>query len=391
MASRGLGGRLIVHWSRIEPQRGVIDQAYLDQVDDLVTLAASYGIYSVIDMHQDAYSAFIYTTADETCPEGSTPGKGWDGAPEWATLTDGLSTCIHGERNSAPAVLAAWNHFYDNTDGIQDRFVESWRAVAQRFAGRLEVAGYDLLNEPETSRPVAELLPLYEAMLVKVIAAIQDAEAAADFQHLLFIEPTIPAGDRDLGLGLPDPERMGVAEPTSSTPPTTSPSPLISADSTEQTNSLLVGLAQSQGTALWLGEYGFWSTDPETLAVAQRFAADEDRHGLGEHGGSGASPAATRTACTEWTEPGCRTPTSPICTPLTAAPAPTLAQPRNSCGCWAVATRGWSQAHQRSGQRPTHPRAQLGAGQRRRAAIGAVDPPPTTATASPQPASTSCC
>ena len=36
-------------------------------------------------------------------------------APEWATITDGESTCVTGERNSAPAVVTAWNHFYDNT------------------------------------------------------------------------------------------------------------------------------------------------------------------------------------------------------------------------------------------------------------------------------------
>ena len=98
-------------------------------------------------MHQDAYSAFIATEDEAECAEGSRPGKGWDGAPEWATITDGLSTCVTGERNSAPAVVAAWNHFYDDTDGMRGRFAASWAAVAQRFAGRAEVAICDLLNE----------------------------------------------------------------------------------------------------------------------------------------------------------------------------------------------------------------------------------------------------
>ena len=62
MASRGISViRLIVHWSRIEPLRGQIDTDYLDEIDAMVRLAAQYGIYTVIDMHQDAYSAFIYT------------------------------------------------------------------------------------------------------------------------------------------------------------------------------------------------------------------------------------------------------------------------------------------------------------------------------------------
>ena len=137
MASRGISViRLIVHWSRLEPTAGEINVEYIDEIDEMVSLAAKYNIYSVIDMHQDAYSAFIYTSVDDDCPDGTSPGKGWDGAPEWATITDGLSTCIEGERNSAPAVIAAWNHFYDNTDGIQDHFVESWGAIAERFPHR---------------------------------------------------------------------------------------------------------------------------------------------------------------------------------------------------------------------------------------------------------------
>src|SRR5690606_28770492 len=150
MAARGFSViRLIVHWSRIEPVRGQFDDAYLDEVDAYVRAAAEHGIYTVIDMHQDAYTAFIATEDPSECPPGSTPHKGWDGAPAWAVLTDGLGTCDTGDRNSAPAVQRAWNHFYDNTDGIRDRFVASWAHVARRFAGRPEVAGYNLLNEPE--------------------------------------------------------------------------------------------------------------------------------------------------------------------------------------------------------------------------------------------------
>lgn len=283
MASRGMSViRLIVHWSRIEPLRGQIDTDYLDEIDAMVRLAAQHGIYTVIDMHQDAYSAFIYTAEGEECPEGTSPGKGWDGAPKWATITDELSTCITGERNSAPAVIAAWDHFYDNTDGIQDHFVEAWRTIAERFAGRPEVAGYDLLNEPETSRPSSELLPIYENLLTNVIVAIGEAESKSEFKHLLLIEPTIPAGDRSMGIVLPDPERMGVDdENIVNATHNYAESIDIGGLSLEQTNSLLLALSQNQNTALWIGEYGFWSTDEEVLSVAERFAADEDRHGLG--------------------------------------------------------------------------------------------------------------
>jgi len=86
--------RLVVHWSRLEPERGHID------------------------MHQDAYSAFIYTPESETCPEDAWPGNSWDGAPEWATLTDGPSACVTGDRDSAPAVAAAKD---DYAIGVEPR------------------------------------------------------------------------------------------------------------------------------------------------------------------------------------------------------------------------------------------------------------------------------
>jgi endoglycosylceramidase len=279
MQTRGLNVvRLVVHWSRLEPQRGAIDSAYIDEIDSYVQAAAAHGVRTVIDMHQDAYSAFIHTSEDEDCPEGSWPGKGWDGAPAWATITDGLSTCVTGDRNSAPAVVAAWNHFYDNDEGIRDRFVASWGALAERFAGRPEVAGYDLLNEPDTSRPATELTPLYEGLLAELITTIRGAGST----QLIFLEPAIPAGNGDNGIIFPDPERMGV-EASNLVGATHNYAESIDTTglSLEATNDLLLTLAEQQDTAVWIGEYGFWSTSEGTLEVAARYAADEDAHAQG--------------------------------------------------------------------------------------------------------------
>ncbi len=279
MAARGVSViRLVVHWSRLEPKQGEIDEGYLDEIDAYVTAAAERGIYTVIDMHQDAFSAFIYTDDKEACPEGSWPGKGWDGAPKWATITDGLSTCVTGDRNSAPAVVAAWNHFYDNTDSIRDSFVKTWAAVAERFAGRPEVAGYDLLNEPDTSRPSSELEPLYWGLLSELTNAIRDKGS----KQLIFLEPAIPAGNRDHGLLLADPTRMDVDiyNLVGSTH-NYAESIDVTGLSIEQTSFLIWLMAEAQGTGVWIGEYGFWSTSPETLEKAARYGADEDLHAQG--------------------------------------------------------------------------------------------------------------
>ena len=62
------GNRLVVSWSLIEPERGTFDEAYLDKIDAWVTKAAKHGMYTVIDMHQDAYTAFLQTPDGVTCP-----------------------------------------------------------------------------------------------------------------------------------------------------------------------------------------------------------------------------------------------------------------------------------------------------------------------------------
>ena len=278
MAANGFSVvRLLLTWSRVEPVRGDIDEAYLDEVSAVVDELAARGIYTVLDMHQDAYSAFISTTDPAACPAGTTPAKGWDGAPSWAVLTDGLSTCLtNGDRNSSPAVNRAWNNFYDDVDGIRTSFAEMWGAVAARFSGRPEVAGYDVLNEPETSVPSAELQPKYEALLVDVIGEIRAAEEGAEFDHIVFVEPTVPAGTISNGIVIPDPEAAGISiENISASVHNYSES--IGGGSIEGLNKAIDTFTAGLGIPNWGGEYGFWDTSPETLAKARRYAADEDR------------------------------------------------------------------------------------------------------------------
>ncbi len=278
--------RLVVHWSRIEPERDVYDHAYLDEVDAYVRRAAEHGIYTVIDMHQDAYSAFIYTAEGETCPDGMRPGKGWDGAPAWAVITDGATACTPGERNAAPAVLAAWAHFYRNTDGLRDEFAEMWGVVAERFAGRPEVAGYDLLNEPEVPMPAAEMEPLYDALLADTIAAIRaaEADAGAPFEQLLFVEPAFATGNPSWGFVVPNPVRSGYdARQVVSAPHNYAEAIALGPLSLtiEGMNTLYLNTAAVLGVPTWIGEHGFWDTSDDTVERIARFVADQDRHRLG--------------------------------------------------------------------------------------------------------------
>ena len=74
IAARGMNiVRLGVTWAAIEPERGVYNTAYLDDVKNVLRLCEKYGVYAFIDWHQDLYSHY--------CCHG-------DGAPKWACVGD---------------------------------------------------------------------------------------------------------------------------------------------------------------------------------------------------------------------------------------------------------------------------------------------------------------
>ena len=181
--------RLVTTWSAWEPVRDEIDLDYLDRVREAVADAKERGIYVVIDMHQDAWSKFVFTPADEVCPPGTGHQKGWDGAPLWATHTDDQPTCTPGGREESPAVMRAWENFYSNHDGIRDELVELWAFIANEFALESNVAGFDLLNEPGMGESLVNTFTGLTQFTREAIAAIREVETALDAPgHIVFFE-----------------------------------------------------------------------------------------------------------------------------------------------------------------------------------------------------------
>ncbi|MHB8873480.1 MAG: cellulase family glycosylhydrolase, partial [Myxococcaceae bacterium] len=67
--------RLLVLWEAIEPlQRGVYDEEYLDYVRELVKLAGEYGLYVLVDFHQDMFSRHLFVKFNRT-PSMGAPGS----------------------------------------------------------------------------------------------------------------------------------------------------------------------------------------------------------------------------------------------------------------------------------------------------------------------------
>ncbi|OQX33177.1 MAG: hypothetical protein B0D91_14995 [Oceanospirillales bacterium LUC14_002_19_P2] len=166
--------RFLIFWDAIEPQPGVYDEAYLDKVAERVKWYEDQGMYVLLDMHQDLY-AYQF---------------GGDGAPPWATITDGLPA----EPQSPwwitylqPGVSRAFDHFWRNDYGLQDHYADMWTHVAKRFKDTPNVIGYDLMNEPYGGTYVwpgfetFQLQPFYERVINRIRTVDQDT--------WLFIEP----------------------------------------------------------------------------------------------------------------------------------------------------------------------------------------------------------
>lgn len=273
--------RLIVSWSRLEPEPGAYDTAYVAQIREAVEWAAAYDLYVVLDMHQDAYGVAVDTPLDTTCPSGTHPNNGWDGAPAWATITDGASTCTPSERELAPAVQHAWQHFYDDTDGIQTHLVKTWGRLAKSFARSATVAGFDLLNEPGLglepfgANPTTDLGSFYR----RAIAAIRAGERErGGFSHIVFWEPSV-LWSAGVSRAVPEPgftkDRNLVFAPHIY-------SESLSSDSIPSGFDAAASVARRHGVPVWGGEWGFWPEHPvDASDKVERYAAAEDRYRWG--------------------------------------------------------------------------------------------------------------
>lgn len=276
MAAQGFDVvRLVLSWSALEPERGVVDQKEVRRIHQVVDDAAARGIYVVLDMHQDAWGKYIATPPGVTCPAGTQHAIGWDGAPRWATLTDGASTCrVPGVRELSPAVIKAFENFYADRDGIEDQFVMVWSDLAASFAADTAVAGYDLFNEPHFGSGPAATNRALASLYGRLVGHIRAAERSVPhgFSHIVFFEPDILWS----GLGQ-----------------TSVPSPTFTADTNIVFSPHLYGgslapisvqagyeaaqrAAESYGTTLWAGEWGGFSDPRRLKTTIAEFARLQD-------------------------------------------------------------------------------------------------------------------
>ncbi|MFN8053044.1 MAG: cellulase family glycosylhydrolase [Acidimicrobiales bacterium] len=271
--------RLVTTWSAWQPQRGTLDAAYLARVDAAVDAARRHGMHVVLDMHQDAWSKFVFTPATETCPAGTHHQIGWDGAPAWATFTDGRPTCTPASREESPAVIAAWDNFYANRDGVRTELSALWGRLATHYANDPTIAGFDLLNEPGSGSDNDGTIAGLAAFYREAIEHIRSAERAAGARgHIVFFENTVH------GAFVP----FDVSDD-----PNIVLSPHNYAESIGPQipglMDLLFGVLAVEragyGTATWTGEYGFFGND-DAAKMARYAPLDDATLGNGGAGGT---------------------------------------------------------------------------------------------------------
>lgn len=133
--------RLGIFWDGVEPKPGVYDTAYLERVRDTVRLAEQYGLYTLLDMHQDLFSR-----------------KWGDGAPAWASLDEGMPhpescTMWYDAYLQSEAIIRAADNFWKNTPaedgvGLLDHYAAMWTMLAGYFDSCVSIIGYEPMNEP---------------------------------------------------------------------------------------------------------------------------------------------------------------------------------------------------------------------------------------------------
>lgn len=133
--------RLGVTWEGIEPEPGKYNEEYIDKIVHFMDMCNKYGVHVFIDMHQDLYG----------------PVGGSDGAPQWASLTDGAKL----KKNKlvwatgyfwGKVVHNCFDNFWANKEvngiGLQTYFINMWKHIAERVKDHPALFGFDLFNEP---------------------------------------------------------------------------------------------------------------------------------------------------------------------------------------------------------------------------------------------------
>lgn len=172
--------RLLLIWEGIAPERGGIDEAYLDAMVQLAQDAGQRGLWVLVDIHQDLFARPL----------------GGDGAPAWVTGETRLPPAGKSWfwRYFDPRVWRFEDAFWRDENGWQSSFIEALGAVMKRFASVDAVIGYDVWNEPMANPLAVASGKLEREWLPRFYGACSRLRDEHDPTRLLFVEPPALSG-----------------------------------------------------------------------------------------------------------------------------------------------------------------------------------------------------
>ena len=184
--------RLGIMWTGTEPIEGQFNETYIDIVQQIVQKLSDRGIYTILNMHQDALSSYY---------------NSYDGVPPWLIemfpdptnpYPYPLEEVEHWDESYlTQACGEGFQHLYDNyADSLELYWSRFWGYIAEHFRHMPSVLGYTFINEPwigdfysnpELKKPgVAgreNLLPAYDIL--------NKAIREKDSEGIVFYEPVI--------------------------------------------------------------------------------------------------------------------------------------------------------------------------------------------------------
>lgn len=160
--------RFVITWEAIEPHEpGVYDEKYIEYIVKVIKMAGQYGLYAIVDCHQDIWSRFC----------------GGDGAPWWTMDIVGMDVSKFKDTRAAfidnlethhyTKIFWPVNYFryaaatmftlffggsryapktqYNNLpidEYLQTQYIKAFSKIAERVSNFSHVIGYDVVNEP---------------------------------------------------------------------------------------------------------------------------------------------------------------------------------------------------------------------------------------------------
>ncbi|CAH8530660.1 unnamed protein product [Schistosoma rodhaini] len=140
--------RLGFSWIALKPHENETNLEYIDIIEKIIDNAGLYGVYIIIDLHQDGLSKRL--GAIDAVPDWFMdkikrppyffqypwPLKKYPNESAWF-LTYATYESAH-----------AFESIYKNVSGLWNYFAEYWRITTDRFGKKYNVLGYELINEP---------------------------------------------------------------------------------------------------------------------------------------------------------------------------------------------------------------------------------------------------